>query len=501
MKKMKKWGFIGVAAVALLGSLPVFSVKSAALECKDIGIIYVRGSGAPMGTDDFRAFTGSLARKLDSTGLSYSIYELGTESYGGARYPAEAIGFSTMTRFITTLGAFVSGGESYSYGESVAEGVTELSSYINSFAASCPEMKFVMGGHSQGAQVITETLPKVNPEKVIYAATFGDPKLYLPEGAGIYPDACKNVNLSEYRAYVPDCYTHEGILQGYKPYQSAGYSGKIGAWCNHFDIICSAHHNISEHTQYVEKGLYVDATNVIFAKINEMYGLNSKMATFRDTAILIDTTGSMSGFINDYKGEALRIARETMENGGRVALYEYRDLQDPFLPVEHCGFETCTMEKFQAELAGMKADGGGDGPESMLSASFSLMKNLHWQYGATKSVVVLTDADFHNPDFDGTTVDDVVKLSKEIDPVNFYVITKSRVAEAYADLAAGTDGKVYTTLKELAISTDFVLNRPASEREVAIELDSSTKKECLSLWKKMLIFNSWRISSKLFPRK
>ena len=73
------------------------------------------------------------------------------------------------------------------------------------------------------------------------------------------------------------------------------------------------------------------------------------------------------------------------------------------------------------------------------------MRELKWEIGANKSLVAITDADYHNPDRDGITLDDVVNLSKSIDPVNIYILTDEEYANAYAELANRTDGKVYTS--------------------------------------------------------
>jgi len=153
------------------------------------------------------------------------------------------------------------------------------------------------------------------------------------------------------------------------------------------------------------------------------------------------------------------LAKETFSSGGRVALYDYRDLLDPYQPRERCNFETCTLEVFQNELDHITVDGGGDDAESLLSASFHMMQNLTWKRGATKSLVVLTDANFLSPDRDGITYSQVVALSKMIDPVNFYIITSPENETDYSSLANDTDGKVITNFDELSLLTDYIMDR------------------------------------------
>jgi hypothetical protein len=193
------------------------------------------------------------------------------------------------------------------------------------------------------------------------------------------------------------------------------------------------------------------------SKIGTSFGISNQYTSPHDTAILIDSTGSMNSLLNKYKDEAMRLAEKTLESGGRVALYDYRDLKEGYTPVERCNFETCTLEPFRAGLDEISPYGGGDAPESLLSASFQVMKQLDWSFGSTKSLVVLTDDTYHEPDLDGTTFYDVQKLSKQIDPVNFYIITPK--VEAYQTLAEATGGAVASSMDDLGLLTDSILER------------------------------------------
>lgn len=450
-----------VSALLVITALPIRT--SQASTCKDINLIFARGSGESQNTgENFQAFKNELEGKLKTTTLTYEFLDLD--------YPAVSVAdMSTM------LGAFFSGGNSFEFGESVNTGVNNLINIVNNPA--CPNTKYVLAGYSQGAIVVINALDKINSDKIIYAATFGDPKLYLPEGAGIFPVACMNIGLSNYRVYVPDCYAHNGLLGGTNPYQLESMFDKLGTWCNKMDIMCSSHFNMANHVSYVADNLYADAARIIFSKITKHFKIKSNIASPHDTAILLDTTGSMGPLIFKYKNEAVRLAQETFNMGGRVALYEYRDLNDPYQPVEHCNFENCTIENFIKAIDNIEVDGGGDEPESLLSASLHVMRNLKWKRGATKSLVVLTDAGFHAPDRDGATIEQVIKLSREIDPVNFYIITEKHNEETYQPLATATDGKVVTNVDELSLLTDYIIDRDDSlpkvePEETAISLPS-----------------------------
>ncbi len=430
--------------------------------CPQLEIIFARGSGAPHNQDrNYLEFRKTLETKLKTTSLDYRFTDLD--------YPAVGVGLNNLS---TTVGAYVGSGLAYEFGASVNKGRKKLIETVN--GTSCPNTKYVVAGYSQGAMVTSYTYQELKSDKLIYVATFGDPKIYLPEGKGPSPEACRGKNLSDYRKYVPNCQVYEGLLKGFKPYSTEEYQGRVGVWCNKDDIFCTPFMNIKSHTSYVEAGLYEDAARVIFDKINRYFGLNSKVSSPHDTVFLIDSTSSMNSLIEKYKAEALRLARETLAKGGRVALYDYRDLKDPYEPQEHCNFDNCTLEIFEEELGKIQIGGGGDIPESTLAAAFHAMKTLRWNYGSTKSLVILTDANFLSPDRDGTNFNEVVALSKKIDPVNFYIITKPETRKYYEELAMATDGKVATNLGEMSLTVDEILDRydslPVVEEGEAVEL-------------------------------
>lgn len=472
-KNKTKVRYLVVAVGVLLSGLALRQTVEA-VGCPDVKVVFARGSGEERWADqNYLAYHDAIEGKLRTTSLDYEFVDLD--------YPAVSIGDIEVL-----LGAYFGAGDTYEFGESVKSGVKKLDIMMN--GDSCPGTKYVLGGYSQGAMVISGALGSLPADKLIYAATFGDPKIYLPEGSGLMPAACKGENLSDYRMYVPDCQAYKGMLGAYMPYEPEAFSGKVGTWCNKRDIMCSSKHwdfiaGVSDHTAYVSDDLYEDASRVIFDKICKAFGVENSVSSPHDTAIVIDSTGSMADMIEQYKSEALRLAEETLSSGGRVALYDYRDLDDPYEPVKHCDFDSCTLEVFRSELDKIRADGGGDTPESLLSASFHVMKDLHWKQGSTKSLVVLTDADFLSPDRDGMSFDEVVALSKQIDPVNFYIVTNATYGDSYVELASATDGQVVTNFDELSLLTDFIMERydslPRVEEEPAIELPVLTVDEAV----------------------
>lgn len=436
---------LSVSAISIYSSPPDQQVQ--ATGCPDLKILFARGSGGERYTSgDYLAFKEAMEEKLAVTDLTYEFDDLD--------YPAVSIDVGDG-HLGTLLGAYFGGGEAYEFGDSVHQGTKQLLKDINGDV--CKSTKYILAGYSQGAIVVLDALDRITPEKIVYAATFGDPKIYLPEGMGPVPPACGGKNLSEYRIYVPDCRASNGILGARNPYILNGYAGKIGTWCNRYDILCSSYLSVDSHTNYARDGLYEDASRFIMSKIGASFEISNQYTSPHDTVILIDSTGSMNGLINKYKSEAMRLAERTLESGGRVALYDYRDLKEGYTPVERCNFETCILESFRAGLDEIRPYGGGDAPESLLSASFQVMKQLDWNLGSTKSLIILTDDTYHEPDIDGTTFYDVQKLSKQIDPVNFYIITPK--VEAYQALAEATGGAVASSMDDLGLLTDSILER------------------------------------------
>lgn len=446
------------------------AAKVSAVNCDDIRFIFARGSGERLNDKSYQAWQSSITALIRDSGLSFSFYELGARSYGGYQYPAVTVsdGFSGI---VNLIGAAISAGEAFEFGHSVEQGKGELKAYINSVSASCPSTKFILGGYSQGAMVVSGILNQIDSSKVIYVSTFGDPKLYLPEGkpkgsarAGSQPDACRGINLSNYRIYVPDCHTFEGVLGSYQPYQPTGYLGKLGTWCNKSDIMCSSGISISDHTSYVSENLYGDAAEKIRQKIVATFP-ESIMNTKRNThnlVFLFDTTGSMHSSIDRYQDEAKKLATEVYASGGHVALFEFRDLQEDFPTRELCSF-SCTEDEFIQAIDQLEPDGGGDESESLLSAVLTVMNATSWQNGATKSIVALTDAGYHDPDYDGTTYVAVTERSLEIDPVNLYVITQSSNMSKYEKLTADTGGRTFNLYGDISLSTNQIFSRPVAK--------------------------------------
>lgn len=161
--KNVKIRYLGLAVMLSLASVPRWVVQAEG--CPDLRVVFARGSGGELNTDqNYLEFKATIEKKLRTTALNYEFIDLD--------YPAVGVGIDNLG---VTLGAFFGAGEAYEFGDSVKSGVKKLDRMIN--GSSCPNTKYVLGGYSQGAMVVSRALGSLNADRIIYAATFGDPKI------------------------------------------------------------------------------------------------------------------------------------------------------------------------------------------------------------------------------------------------------------------------------------------------------------------------------------
>jgi hypothetical protein len=417
------------------------------------------GSGQDLEDRESQAFHDGLKARI-SEPATLSWYELGSASRYGNQYPAVAVGVGGWTTIADTIGAAVSSGQSFRYGSSVNDGVAELSLHLEDRAARCPETVFVLGGYSQGAQVVGQAYERLGDRlrlRVGFSALFGDPRLHLPEGEGIIPPACFHQDFSPWRRTVPICHTDNGSLGARKPYLPLAWTDRTGLWCDRDDFVCGSSKTpwtLSGHMGYADEGGAVEeAVREIVQRLGALlpdssHLFDASITVFGagtaglDVMVVLDSTGSMAGRLSAAKASARTWAEQVVGLRGRVALVEYRDAGDAFVARTLVDL-TDDLEQFESALAGVVADGGGDTPEALLTALMEGFDTLDWQQGASKAAIVLTDATYHDPDrATGYTTADVVRRSLEIDPVNVYPVVPAGLAAFYARLAEQTSGRV-----------------------------------------------------------
>lgn len=146
-------------------------------------------------------------------------------------------------------------------------------------------------------------------------------------------------------------------------------------------------------------------------------GAQAPVARDLDVAFVLDTTGSMAEEIREVKervqqlAEALRAARPGAVV--RFGIVAYRDRGDayvtkslPFGPDDRASL---------AFLSGLRAEGGGDGPEDVLGGLAAALDRLDWNASdhADRQVILIGDAPPHLDYADGPTPEDLVRRATE----------------------------------------------------------------------------------------
>ena len=468
---MKKRAVISYTLVAaIIVNLVAFNVNAAAEnvnnKCTMVTGIFARGSGQEVGQDKGEAarFRSQLLSRIGDKS-KFNFYELGSESYGGNQYPA--VNVSNLMNG-NAIGAKMSGGMRYDYGKSVDQGVAELNAYLTARHRKCPKEFFILGGYSQGAQVVGQTLPGISSDikqKIVFTMLFGDPKLYLPEGEGILPPACFKKKLSTYRREIANCFVDNGALGARKPFLPDEDNVKTGLWCLGHDYVCGSSKfawDTDGHGKYantngpIDDGVFEAAIRLNKAIkstpqdgpiINDKRSNNNMGTTGTDVVFVLDTTGSMRPYIDQMKTFIRNYSSKIKEINGRVGLVVYRDAGDEYTAKKLSDLQLDTADLL-AKLDSISVDGGGDTPEAALHASMVAMNEMKWQKGATKAIILLTDAG------------------------NVYPVVEHHLASSYTDVAKQTSGQVVVsggendTIGALTKALTKIKNRPNAKLKI-----------------------------------
>ncbi|MDE0375336.1 MAG: cutinase family protein [bacterium] len=250
--------------------------------CSDLTVVFARGSDQELATNAghggmAQAFFDSVETRLP--GYSINKYELGTEAHGGYRYRAVGISAildlyrTNVIRVIVSLIRRISrqdasrppsgsdlleidGLGALEYRNSVIEGIGEFTAYLEDRGTACPDEVFLVGGFSQGAQVIRRSmflLGRATRDRIAHVALFSDPTLHLPEGESTESiENCRQGivgTVSPWRRGTVRCSTSNGLLNldgltflrigPHTPYAPSDIESRIGSWCERTDGVCT----------------------------------------------------------------------------------------------------------------------------------------------------------------------------------------------------------------------------------------------------------------------
>jgi Mg-chelatase subunit ChlD len=459
-----------VALVVLVPMAPVESVS--AVTCTDVHIVWARGANLAPNDFDWNQFVNTDLKARIGPEVSVSDYQLGNPGFGGFTYqPGDEVAL-----IVEGLTAPLPFGP---YDNSVQTGINELSAYMTDRVAQCANEVYVLGGYSEGADVTgraLSVLPQSIRDRVVFVALFGDPILdtgnWRPPGTppvGGFLPSCFFGRKPWVRGSAP-CWSTGGIFGSHTPYVPSDMEQRVGSWCRDqdaacvgslFDVPASFNPPTNAHYRYFDDdsdsafaaqeaaerlATYIPAHASSFDVSWDQFIFGQ---TGADLAIVFDTTGSMSGAIANAKTQATDLAETWLSffQNGRVGLAEFRDQGDLFVSRVDLAL-TNDPAAFQTAVNALAAAGGGDTPEAQLSGIMTALDGMSWADGATKAVVVITDAVGKDPEpITGFTRAQVSQHALEIDPVAIYgvnVSSSATVANWMTPMADVTAGEVFT---------------------------------------------------------
>lgn len=475
--------------------------------CEKVEAVFARGSGQDISelgdkTEANRFFDSVKYEVNNWSNLGFHSYELGSDAkyggYGGYSYPAVAVGGWGPDKLAHSMGAGISNGQSFKYGASVKEGDAELLSYIVQRYSKCKASThpyFILGGYSQGAQVVGETLSLLPPSirnRVVYTGLFGDPKLYYPEGEHGFmktSPACKGQKLSVYRRGPintghPGCNLVNGSLGGRIPYLPKDIEHRVGLWCNDQDFVCgSAHFTwfMDGHGEYKDPGQGIDqsakeAIVQLFARVDndnlqeaKRELLSSFSQSFYSAPEHVDTS-YLFGNGNSPQKDIVYLVDSSWLTGERRESFKYTISQTmpAYLAADghfmigvfgNRGIDTNPQSIYPVNPTGFMDYGrwfvdnisfldniSALDPGFPLANAFGVLSDqVDWRNGANKSIILLTNGgQYQSPDALGFTNEQVARRALEIDPVNIFPVVPVGASEQYTELANLTSGKVET---------------------------------------------------------
>lgn len=264
--------------------------------------------------------------------------------------------------------------------------------------AGC-DTKYLVTGYSQGAMA-ARALADMNDD-VIGAVDFGDP-YQKPNAAGIEGDV-------DGEGIVRSFLTGDGKKTVDAFYSSVDHQTTI---CHDNDPICSYSWlwglggliaNIEPHTTYMTVGTEAtrkgrELANLAAAQWPKGTTPTPAPRKAMDVMFVIDTTGSMGGYIDEARRTARTAAAAVFgaARNGRVGLVEFRDYGDDFIARTVVPL-TDDADQFYNGLDGLYPSGGGDWEEAVVSGVFEAVR-ADWNTSAARSVIVIGDAPGHDPE-------------------------------------------------------------------------------------------------------
>ena len=267
-RRRSKWALlVAMLSVVWLVGFGSATPAQADPDCKSVYGVFVRGSGEHLNDKRAHVFYVALKNAVEARGLSFGFSELGNEdgsvpvdmganpdSYNGVQpnaaykdpydeYPAVPVDNWSVVNVVNGK-----------YNNSVVVGSNELVAHLNQrylpgpVGRGCSNESLVLGGYSQGADVVGWTLQRSDLLQVVrdhvgYVALYGDPK--FDPGALSQrqqwqrPWWVRGDDPGFRYAVSGNVVLDSGALGPRQPYVSDQFQGRFGSWCAYRDGICT----------------------------------------------------------------------------------------------------------------------------------------------------------------------------------------------------------------------------------------------------------------------
>ncbi len=443
---------VSLVIVASLIAVNSFPLASRANECSDATVVFARGSSqnktalhldAPLSKEFFekenesgsffQRFQEELEANYPKVNTKYVSVHNFEDQYNPLGYEAKGIfGWADRNNMLQAELSWWPNGQ---YNRSVLNGKQELVGYVKDQIALCPNQLIVLGGYSQGAQVVGESLFEFTPEeraRINAVALFGDPKFVAgTAGQGVdfwkesKPFPWKRGSASE---------RERGMADPRQPYVPDDMTYKTFSWCFSDDFICSGlsgfklalnskrviKNNTTGHSRYKAVGIpeavkeitqtispRLYAANKANGGIDEAAGPDQTQPSRpnfvpQDVVFLVNTSGEVKNTISSiryFTGDVIGTVNKFYA-GARYGVVDFSEVLQgaDYIPRTNvrqglAPYQNNNLTHTMAQKLswGGLGGGGADLPDPHALAIEKAIQNQQWDEKATKHLVLFTD--------------------------------------------------------------------------------------------------------------
>lgn len=214
-----------------------------------------------------------------------------------------------------------------------------------------------------------------------------------------------------------------------------------------------------------------------------------------EVVFVLDTTGSMSGLIEAAKQKIWSIAgtmaQATPTPKVKMGLVAYRDRGDDYVTKDFPITED--LDAMYAELMKFRAEGGGDGPESVNQALSDAVNKFNWKpgNGIYRTIFLVGDAPPHMDYQDDTKYQDSIKKATE----------KGIIVNT---IQCGAQGDTTPVWQEIALKGEgkfFKVDQSGSAAPVSSPYDAEISKLSTELDGTKMYWGTREVKTKAHQRK